>query len=145
MLFENFFHSANALNVPSGPGTIATIKDLEATGAKWCALSWSYVGRTGDAGTKEHEAYKLFFFFSPLYKLFFLGVYAFFFSDTEEHKAYPQMEDEKEKKMCFSMAYMSAFLSALRCAVYLLLLVQKHTYCFTRRKCASLWPTCRRF
>jgi hypothetical protein len=114
VLFENFFHSANALNVPSGPGTIATIKDLEATGAKWCALSWSYVGRTGDAG-------------------------------TEEHKAYPQMEDEKEKKMCFSMAYMSAFLSALRCAVYLLLLVQKHTYCFTRRKCASLWPTCRRF
>jgi hypothetical protein len=30
-----------------------------------------------------------------------------------QHATYPNMEDEKEKKMCFSMAYIASFLSNL--------------------------------
>ena len=83
VLFENFFHSSHALNMPSGVGSAVTIEDFATEGRKWCSLAWSFVEKTGDAGSTEHGAY-------------------------------PQMEEEKEKKMCFSMAYMTSFLTALR-------------------------------
>jgi len=82
VLFENFFHSSNALNMPSGPGSSVTVEDFVTTGSKWCSLDWSFVSKTGDMGSKQH------------------GIYS-------------KMEDEKEKKMCFSMAYMASFLRAL--------------------------------
>jgi hypothetical protein len=32
---------------------------------------------------------------------------------SPEHAAYPHMEEDKERKMCFSMAYMTSFLTFL--------------------------------
>ena len=56
VLFENFFHTSNALGMPSGPSASVSLADFEALGSKWCALDWSFVEQTGD-GARPRTAH----------------------------------------------------------------------------------------
>ena len=82
VLFENFFHSANALNIPVGPQTSVKIASFADAGQQWCSQPWGHVEKAGDAKSPQHAAF-------------------------------PKMELDKPLKMCFSMAFIVAFLKAL--------------------------------